>query len=209
MEETETEQITKIMPTLWMVNITELASLRKLAEKRLFIVSPSGGGKSYILDQLDGLDLDTFGSLKYVNDANLWVVDTNAFYKHIKSLPEKKYIIGGTCDNLQSVLTIARPDYVVFIYTKPEAFRQIRTLKFTDAKEEGEAPEQWLKYFELSSKYSDDEVIEYQSFKRDEYYQLFLQMGKPDSYFALFENIVETPPTVGWHKKKNKQIEKE
>lgn len=194
----------KLMPPLWMVNMNDLSSLKKLAEKRLFLVSPSGGGKSYILDQLNGVDLDLFGSLKYINDNNLWVVDTNRFYDHIKNLAEKKYIIGGTCDNLQSVLTIARPDYVVFIYTKPEAFRQIRALKFTDAEKEGEAPEQWLKYFELSSKYTDDEVIEYQSFKRDEYYQIFLQMGKSDSYFALFENILETPPVTGWHKIKQK-----
>lgn len=201
MDET-TEPISKIMPPLWMVNMNDLNSLRKLAEKRLFLVSPSGGGKSYILDQLNGVDLDSFGYLKYINDNNLWVVDTNLFYNYIDNLDEKQYIIGGTCDNLQSVLTIARPDYVVFIYTKPEAFRQIRTLKFADAEKEGEAPEQWLKYFELSSKFTDDEVIEYQSLKRDEYYQLFLQMGKSDSYFALFENILETPPTTGWHKKK-------
>lgn len=189
------------MPTLWMVKMDKISNLAKLAEKRLFLVAPSGAGKSYILDHLNGIDLDQFGSIRYKGENNLWVVDTNKFYDYLKNLPTKQYVIGGTCDNLQSVLAIARPDYVVFIYTSPDAFRQIRALKFNDAKDEGEAPEQWLKYFEKSSEYSDDEVVEYQTEKRDEYYQLFLQMGKDDSYFALFENIVLTPPVHGWHKK--------
>lgn len=190
------------MPSLWMVKMDDIKSLSKLAEKKLFLVAPSGAGKSYILDQLNGTDLDDFGSLRYRGDANLWVVDTNKFYNHFRMMSTDQYVIGGTCDNLQSVLTIARPDYVVFIYTDPESFRQIRALKFVDAKEEGEAPDQWLKYFQESSEYSDDEVVAYQSEKRDEYYQLFLQMGKDDSYFALYENILLTPPTKGWHKRK-------